>query len=309
MTTYDVLVPGDYFCDVVFCGVPRMPTLGTEIYTDSLTVTVGGALNTVFAMQRLGLKVGWIARLGTDVFSRIVLEHVEREGIDTSLIEWLDRPFQRVTVSLSFPEDRSFISYVDPEPGILDLVRAVVDRVSFRHLHLAGLTTSPTALALFDTAHARGARVSMDCQEHSTSLSEPKVIEALRRVDLFMPNATEATRLTGTQTVFDAGIQLKGATEAVVIKDGALGAAYWQKDRFCQSPALSVTPVDTTGAGDVFNAGFLTAWLEGADPLDCLRLGNVCGGLSTLGHGGAVSAPTRAQAEEAMAQWGPAEPE
>ncbi len=301
MTTYDVLVPGDYFCDVVFCGVPRMPTLGTEIYTDSLTVTVGGALNTVFAMKRLGLKVGWIARLGTDVFSRIVLEHLEREGIDTGLIEWLDRPFQRVTVSLSFPEDRSFISYVDPEPSILDLTMATMERVTFRHLHLAGLATGPTARAALDAAHAHGATVSMDCQEHSTSLAETRVLESLRRVNLFMPNATEAMRLTGAGTVVEAGARLKSETGAVVIKDGALGAAYWKDGEFVQSPALPVTPVDTTGAGDVFNAGFLTAWLEGAAPLDCLRLGNACGGLSTQGYGGAASAPTRTQAEAALA--------
>lgn len=302
MTSYDVLVPGDYFCDVVFCGVPRMPTLGTEIYTDSLTVTVGGALNTVFAMKRLGLRVGWIARLGTDVFSRIVVEHLEREGIDTGLIEWLDRPFQRVTVSLSFPEDRSFISYVDPEPSILDLTMATMERVTFRHLHLAGLATGPKACAALDSARAHSATVSMDCQEHSTSLAEPRVLESLKRVQLFMPNATEAIRLTGAGTVVEAGARLKSETGAVVIKDGALGAAYWKDDAFVQSPALPVTPVDTTGAGDVFNAGFLTAWLGGASPLECLRLGNACGGLSTQGYGGAASAPTRAQAEEALAR-------
>ncbi len=301
MTAYDVLVPGDYFCDVVFSGVPRMPTLGTEIYTRALTVTAGGALNTVFALKRLGLKVGWIARLGTDVFSRIILETVEREGIDTDLVMRLDRPFQRVTVSLSFPEDRAFISYVDPEPGILDLAHAAIENVDFRHLHIAGLTTGPAACALFDAAHARGAEVSMDCQEHNVRLNNPPVAEALARVDLFLPNATEACRLTDAVSVDAAGRAIQAATRCVVIKDGPAGAGLWRDGQAWHAPALPVTPVDTTGAGDVFNAGFLTAWLEGRSPADCLRWGNVCGGLSTLGAGGAASAPTRERAERVLA--------
>ncbi len=300
MTTYDILVPGDYFCDVVFCGVPRMPTLGTEIYTEALTVTIGGALNTVIAMKRLGLRVGWIARLGNDMFSRMALEAVEREGIDTALVERFDHPYQRVTVSLSFPEDRAFVSYVDPGPGLLATTRSVVKRVDFRHLHLAGLNVGPDACALFDAAHARGADVSMDCQEHSKSLSDPAVAEALSKVDVFMPNATEAMRLTGVGNIEDAGELLHGATRCAVIKDGPRGAACWRDGQVWVGPALPVTPVDTTGAGDVFNAGFLKAWLDGARPQECLRWGNVCGGLSTLGHGGAASAPTRERAERVL---------
>ncbi|MBL8092627.1 MAG: carbohydrate kinase family protein [Anaerolineales bacterium] len=307
MTAYDILVPGDYFCDVVFSGVPRMPTLGTEIYTQALTVTVGGALNTVFALKRLGLKVGWIARLGNDVFSRIIQEAVEREGIGTELVTRLDRPYQRVTVSLSFPEDRAFISYVDPEPGILDLARAVIDRVGFRHLHIGGLTTGPAACALFDAAHARGAAVSMDCQEHNVRLTDPRVVEALTRVDLFLPNAAEATRLTEADSVDSAGRLLQRVTPCVVIKDGASGAGLWRGGRAWHAPALPVTPIDTTGAGDVFNAGFLTAWMSGAEPAECLRWGNVCGGLSTQGHGGAASAPTRERVEGVLAGAAPPE--
>lgn len=301
MTAYDILVPGDYFCDVVFCGVPRMPTLGTEIYTKALTVTIGGALNTVFAMKRLGLKVGWIARLGNDVFSRMMFEALEREGIDTELVERLDRPYQRVTVSLSFPEDRAFVSYVDPEPRLYGHIRSAIERVDFRHLHLGGLTTGAEAVALFDSAHARGAEVSMDCQEHDVRLTDPMVAEAVAKVDVFMPNATEAMRLTETASVDAAGQILQAAAQCVVIKDGAHGSALWRSGRAWHAPALPVTPVDTTGAGDVFNAGFLTAWLDGRPPAECLHWGNVCGGLSTLGTGGAASAPTRDRVERVLA--------
>lgn len=306
MTAYDILVPGDYFCDVVFSGVPRMPTLGTEIYTEGLTVTVGGALNTVFALHRLGLKVGWIARLGTDVFSRLTLEAVEREGIDTTLVHRLDHAFQRVTVSLSFPNDRAFVTYVDRDPGIFDLTRSVLERVAYRHLHFAGLVTDPHAAVLFDVAHARGAQVSMDCQDNPSTLADAGVCAALQRVDLFLPNAVEAERLTGAPTVAAAGPRLLSHTPCVVVKDGPDGAWLWTRDRSLHGAALPVTPIDTTGAGDVFNAGFLTAWIEGRDLSDCLRWGNICGGLSTQGYGGAASSPERAVVERHLADDGTA---
>jgi ribokinase len=63
-------------------------------------------------------------------------------------------------------------------------------------------------------------------------------------------------------------------------------------------PALAVAPLDTTGAGDCFNAGFITAWLEGRSLRECLRWGNVVGGLSTEGLGGTGRPVRREEVEE-----------
>ena len=66
-----------------------------------------------------------------------------------------------------------------------------------------------------------------------------------------------------------------------------------------------MTPLDTTGAGDSFDAGFLRAWLDGASTEDALRYGAVCGALSTLGLGGVDAQPTRVEAEAVLAGWRP----
>src|SRR5512141_1872668 len=137
---YDLLIPGDYFCDIIFTGLPRFPALGQEIFSKDVAVVPGGVLNCVFAARRLGLNVGWVGTVGDDFFSHFVLHRAHDEGIDTSLLAHCDDPQQRVTVSLSYPGDRAFISYVDPSPSTLDLLLSTLSRVTCKHLHFNGLS-------------------------------------------------------------------------------------------------------------------------------------------------------------------------
>lgn len=295
--TVDVLIPGSYFADVIFTGCTDFPALGTEIYTKGLTVTVGGSLNTVIALSRLGTTVAWAGQLGSDFFSDYTRGVITREGIDLRFVEDIDAPLQRVTVAVSYPHDRAFITYVDPTASIIDLARSALARVTPRHLHFSGLYVDPRMPNLLDAVRAAGTRISMDCQDRPYTLESPGVTDILSRLDAFMPNASEALRLTGAETLPDAAARLLGHTPMLVVKDGAQGAHLWRGQTYLNAPALDVTPIDTTGAGDVFNAGFLTAWLDGRDWADCLRWGNLCGGLSTQGIGGTTNAPSRSQIE------------
>lgn len=295
MITCDILLPGNYFCDIIFTGLPFFPELGREVYTQALNVTVGGALNTVIAMRRMGIDVGWVGRVGTDFFSRFVLETLQTEAVDLSLVTRMDAPFQRATVALSYPHDRAFVSYIDPAPTPVEMVLHALDRVTFQHLHFTSFQTDPRTVELLDRVRARGITVSMDCQDHPVRLSQPGVRETLARVELFMPNAHEAMRLTECDTLDSAAAVLRQLVPTLIIKDGAQGAHAWQGEAHWVSPAIQVNAVDTTGAGDVFNAGFLAAWREGQPIETCLRWGNICGGLSTAGRGGTSTAPHRAQ--------------
>lgn len=299
MIDCDILLPGNYFCDLIFTGLLQFPELGREIYTDNLTVTVGGALNTVIGLRRMGVNVGWIGQVGSDFFSRFILETLERENVDQRMITRLDKPFQRATVALSYPHERAFISYIDPAPTPVEMVFDWLDRVRFRHLHFTSFQTDPRTVELFDLARERGASISMDCQDHPIRLDQPGITEALARLTIFMPNAREALRITGCDTIDRAATLLRPLVPTLVIKDGENGAYAWQGEEYWHAPAIQVTPVDTTGAGDVFNAGFLAAWLDARSMDVCLRWGNICGGLSTLGKGGTSTAPRR----EVVERW------
>jgi sugar/nucleoside kinase (ribokinase family) len=278
---------------VIFTGIPGFPALGTEIYTENLTVVPGGCLNTVTALRRLGVNVGWIGAIGSDIFSRFIDDWVTQEKISRDWLAYVDEPFQRVTVALSYPTDRAFVTYTDVSPDLLDGVREAVEADECAHLHFTGLNVQSPVPEILRACHQRGITVTMDCQHRAETLNSPLVREVLSLLDIFMPNAGEAMRLTKTSTFEDAAQILSQLVPLLVIKDGANGAQAWQGDQHVVAPALKVEVVDTTGAGDAFNAGFLAAYRVGEDLATCLRWGNISGSLSTTGYGGCSTAPTR----------------
>jgi sugar/nucleoside kinase (ribokinase family) len=303
---FDVLVPGDYFCDLIFTGLPGFPALGAEMYTDNLAVVPGGVLNTVVALRRLGVNVGWIGAVGNDVFSHYVMHTIEAEGLDTSLLMHTGEALQRVTVALSYPEDRAFITHIDPSPGLTELTLKALEQVTCKHLHLPGLCVDPRMSVIVDTCHAQGMTVSMDCQHQEQTIHMPAVRQILSRVDIFMPNATETRRLTGQDDLQEA---VKALTDLgvnyLVVKNGCYGTIARRDGLSYYEPALKFDSiVDTTGAGDVFNAGFLAGYLQGRDTPTCLRWANYCGGMSTQGPGGLSTAPRLAQLEAWLSEQG-----
>ncbi len=302
LKSHDVLVPGSYFCDVIFTGMPAPPSPGAEVYCRDVAVVPGGMLNTVVAMKRLGLKVAWAGVLGNDFFSRFIREWVEREELDLSLVDVQDQPFRRLTVALTYQGDRAFVTYTDPPPDLVDLVRQHLDGATYRHLHFSGLVVDERMPALLRECRARGMEISMDCQHREQTLDDPLLRETLGLLDLFMPNEVEARRLTGSATTDEAAALLGQLVPLLVIKQGAAGASCWQNGECRHAPAPAVAAIDTTGAGDVFNAAFIAARLAGAPSAECLRHGVVAGSLSVTGAGGANSAPDRCALLAALAR-------
>jgi len=281
----DVLVLGTYFCDLIFTGLPEPPRLGADLFSQGFEMAPGGSgyiLTT--ALQRLGVRACWMAQFGDDLFSQFVLGEAQREGLDSSLFQVYNQPLRSLSASFSFPHDRGFISYVDPFPE--------------RHLLQPRWVVNPPfngsgdCRALIELIHRHGGKVFVDCQYVTTTLDEPGLVDTLSRVDVFAPNQSEACQLTGEEDPAKAAARLAETCPLVVVKASAQGAYAQCGDQACYSPALPVEVVDTTGAGDAFNAGFLAALLRGEPIQTCLRYGNVCGGLSTTQRGGATAVPT-----------------
>ncbi len=292
-TALDVLVLGDYFCDIIITGLTDIPRLGADTFGDSMEIAPGGAFILVTALHRLGVSVRWSTQFGNDLFSRFVLEEARKEGLDTSLFEFASIPRRSISVSFSFEHDRGFISYLDPGPD--GLPYAMIASQKPRWVVNAPFDGTGESLRFVDFVHQNGGSVFTDCQYVTTTLGEAGLTDMLHRIDVFAPNLSEACQLTGEADPEKAAARLAEYCPMVIVKCGAEGAYAMTGKRAWHSPALKGEVVDTTGAGDTFNAGFLAARLKNMPVEVCLRYGNICGGLSTTQPGGACAAPTLEQ--------------
>jgi sugar/nucleoside kinase (ribokinase family) len=285
MTKYDILAVGSYTVDMVFTGLPGLPEMGKDVYSSGFDMVPGEAYNAAIAMHRLGVKVAWAADFGNDMFSRFALEQARLEGIDEGFFVEHNRPLRRITVSASFPEERAFITYYDPDPALPAAMKALA-LVSARTVYIPGFFYGP----LFDTGlklvRLKKMKIIMDGNSDDlVVLTNPAMRKAVQNVDVLLPNAAEARRMSGKPDLETAMAALGKLCPLVVVKNGKDGAYAWSEGKLYHAPAIEVTPLDTTGAGDCFNAGFIKAWLDGRPIEECLRWGNIVGGLSTLMRG------------------------
>ena len=286
LPSYDVLVAGSYTIDMIFTGLPGMPVMGAEVYATGFDLIPGEAYNSAVAMHRLGLLVGWAGDFGNDDLSQLALLRLRQEGLDDSLFVHHPRPLRRISVAASMPADRGFITFYDPDPPVPAIANALLT-ASARLFYIPGLFAGADLQTALTLARAKGMRVAMDGNNgEGVALDHSGVQEAVQGLDLFLPNAREVRCLTGESDALEGLRQLGALCPLVVLKDGANGAYAIASSEVIHSPALPLTPLDTTGAGDCFNAGFIKAWLDGLPLETCLRWGNITGGLSTLAHGG-----------------------
>lgn len=306
-----VLVVGPTYADLVFGGLDRLPAWGEEAFARSFRMTAGGSAITAIALARLGHRVALVADLGDDALGAAVRRVLEEEGVDAAFASGPAGASTPVTAVLTGAHDRAFATYLEEGASGTRAARALTEALratEAEHVHVSGF---PAVLAdpdLVATAHAAGARVSFDPGWDERALTDPRVRAAARDVDVLLPNRMEAARLVGTvhgaaeheapaEVLLDRlGVaRPRGVT---VVKDGAAGAWGRGPDGATRhATAPSVRAIDPTGAGDVFDAGFLDAWWAGHPLAACLARGTWCGARATTAYGGATAAPTRADLE------------
>lgn len=287
----DVLLFGDYFCDLIITGLNEVPRLGADIFGQSLDICPGGAYILATRLTRLGVLTRWAAQLGDDLFSHYVRECAARDDLDMSLFQELPQPYRSMSLSFSFSHDRGFISYTDAAPGGRSK-KDIITAERPRWVVNTPFDGSVGTRGLADFIHGLGGKVFTDCEYTTLTLEDAGIADLLRTTDVFAPNLAEATQLTGESDPLLALDKLVDLCHMVIIKCGERGAYARCGSRFWHSPAIEVVAVDTTGAGDSFNAGFLAGLIKGEDVETCLHYGNVCGGLSTTRPGGTTVAIT-----------------
>lgn len=297
-----VLVVGEINVDLILQGYHEFPAPGKEVLVDDFSMVLGSA-SAICAMglARLGDPVAFLGKAGDDPWGRFCVEAMRGRGIDVSRVVVDGGLKTGVTVAITSPSDRALVSFIGSTGALTgaDVPAAVFH--GFDHLHVSSYFMQeglrPALRGLFAEAHRQGLTTSLDPGFDPHKAWGSDLRETLEEADLFFPNEVELRALSGIDDPEESLRRLQQGRTRIVGKLGARGAMALDEGRVVRVPACSVKPLDPTGAGDSFNAGFLHSWLRGEPILSCLRLGAACGALSTLGLGGTAGQPSLEEAQ------------
>ncbi len=297
---FDILVAGEINPDLILTGDVKPEFNQVEKLVDSATLAIGSS-SAIFACgaARLGLRVAFIGVCGDDVFGRFMLDEMQKRNVDISNVIIRPNGQTGLSVILNRDADRAILTH----PGLIaDLQDSnIPDRLlrKARHLHVASyfLQTKlqPNLPNLFQRAHSLELTTSLDTN-YDPSEKWLGFDELLSVTDVFLPNKTEALSITKSDDVNFAVKQLAGKSKLVAMKLGADGAVACAQNTIARSESIAVHVVDTVGAGDTFDAGFMFGYLNNWTLEKSLRLACVCGALSTQKAGGTNGQPALAEA-------------
>lgn len=292
---FDILVAGEINPDLILTGNVTPEFGQVEKIVDDAKLTIGSS-SVIFACgaARLGLKVAFIGVCGDDVFGEFMLDEMSKRNVDIGNVIVRQNEPTGLSVILNQTSDRAILTHsgLIAELQASDIPDSLMRKA--RHLHVASyfLQTKlqPDLPALFRHAQSFGLTTSLDTN-YDPSEQWLGFDELLAATNVFLPNEAEAKSLTGADNAEEAANGLGSKVEVLVIKlgkDGALGIYGGQK---IQVTSISVNVVDTVGAGDSFDAGFIYGYLNKWTLEKSLRLACVCGALSTQQAGGTNGQP------------------
>jgi sugar/nucleoside kinase (ribokinase family) len=298
-----VLVVGEINVDLILRGYHSFPMPGKEVLVDEFVMTLGSA-SAICAMglAALGNSVAFLGRVGVDPWGDYCLKTMEERGIDVSRV--IRDPVLKtgVTISITSAQDRALVSFLGT---IRALTGGDVSNQAFEgfdHLHISSYFLQeglrPSCGDVFGRAKRLGLTTSLDPGFDPREEWGPDLRETLKVVDVFLPNEVELAGLSGSQDPVDGLKRLANGQTKVVAKLGSRGAMVLEGDTVVHEPTFPVQVVDTTGAGDSFDAGFLHGFLRGFSLRECLVWGVASGALSIRALGGTTSQADAAEVED-----------
>jgi sugar/nucleoside kinase (ribokinase family) len=297
-----VLCAGEINVDLVLQGYTEFPVPGKEVLVQDSQLVLGSA-TAILAMglARLGTPVAFVGKVGDDLWGRHCLDDMAGRGIELSRVIRGGGLKTGITVSITQAADRALVTYMGAIGALAAADVPDAAMAGLDHLHASSFflqeALRPGLPDLFARAHRAGLTTSLDSGFDPSGRWDGGLRATLRETDLFFPNEVELRALSGCSDPAEGLRRLDNGSTRIVAKLGKEGAMTLDGDAVVHVPAYPVETVDTTGAGDSFNAGFLHRWLAGAPLVECLRLGAACGALSTLGLGGTAAQPTLEEAE------------
>lgn len=292
MKVFDVLVVGELNVDLILDKIDGFPEVGKEIISNEFNMTLGSS-SAIFAsnLSSLGNKVAFLGKIGDDSFSKLIISSLESKKVDTNFIISSDIFKTGLTVVMNYGMDRANVTF----PGAMEHLseQEISDEVlsQAKHLHLSSIFLQTglkdDVAKLFSRAKKLGLTTSMDPQWDPTEKWDLDLSELLPYIDIFLPNTQEFMYMSNTPDIQSGLDKVKSFAKNIVIKDGEHGAHLWNtKEMITKSAFLNENVVDCIGAGDSFDAGFISEFLKGKNLEKCLEVGNVTGAINTSASGG-----------------------
>ena len=294
MPRFDVTIAGELNLDLILYGLPEQLPPERELLADRMMLTLGSSSAIVaHNLSALGSRVGFQSRIGDDPLGKIAIERLQQGGVDISQVRRVPSlTTTGLTVILHHEAWRNILTYAGTiaETSWDDLDLDYL--ADSRHFHFSSYylqrALRPRVGELFQRLKAKGLTISLDTNDDPEDRWEGGLHEVLRHVDVFLPNEREACKAAGTDDDdLEAAIRiLSKHVPLVVVKLGRKGALAQRGAERLTSAPMQVVAVDTVGAGDSFDAGFLHEYVRGSDLPTCLASGNRAGALSTTRPGG-----------------------
>jgi sugar/nucleoside kinase (ribokinase family) len=303
MPQFDVTIAGELNLDLILYGLPVDLPEERELLAQRMMLTLGSSSAIVaHNLAALGCRVGFASRIGDDSLGQIAVERLAAGGVDVAKVRRVEGETKTgLTVILQRERLRNILTY----PGtIFDLTLADLDLdylTDAGHFHLSsfylqrGLTAHVGELCR--KLKSAELTISLDTNDDPDDRWGGGLLEVLRYVDVFLPNVRELKRIAGTDDFETAVASVAEKVPVLVVKRGEEGALAQRGRERLTSPAIQVNFVDPVGAGDSFDAGFLSQYVQGADLQTCLAWGNVAGAWSTTQPGGTEAFRNRAASE------------
>lgn len=292
MKEFDVLVVGELNIDLILNNIEGYPQMSKEILARNFTLTTGSS-SAIFAsnISVLDVDVAFCGIVGNDLFGDMIVQQLNRKNVDTRYIFHKEGYGTGATTVLNYGGDRMMVTYPGPmeELKASDISEDLLRRAG--HLHISSIFLQKglkeSLLELLHSAKQNGLTISLDPQWDPAEQWELDLDALLPLIDVFLPNKKELLLLTNEDSL-DAAVQkLSKYPGVIVVKDGEHGAVWSHQGVISREEAyLNTDVVDAIGAGDSFDAGFISQFIQGKSIQECVQYGNLIGAVSTTAAGG-----------------------
>ena len=309
MKKFDIIALGELNVDLLLNKIGGFPEVGKEIFAKEMTLTLGSS-TAIFAANAasLGVKVSFLGMVGNDDFGAFVRTSLEKRGVDTSNLIEVSTAATGLTAILNYDQDRANVTYPGAMSimGVKDIRPEVIAQA--KHVHISSIFLQETLhkdiYEIVKLVKDNGATLSMDMQFDPEEKWDFDYKKILPLVDIFMPNIQELTAVTGKKTLEEAVAEVRPYINVLVVKMGSKGSTVVTKEGEKLLPAmLNSNVVDAIGAGDSFNSGFITAFVQGKDLEYCQYLGNLTGAINTTAAGGTGAFTSKEAVEDAALRY------